>query len=644
MSRNIYLRTLPISDALERVRSRLDRDALLSTERIPTHEAVGRITAEPVYAKASSPTYHSAAMDGIAVQAEQTFAAREGRPLELARDRGYIPVNTGEPLPEGCNAVIMIEHVQELDQNTVAIEAPAFPWQHVRRIGEDIVATELLLPQNHRLSPYDIGALLSGGIFEVPVLAKPHIIFIPTGDEVLDFTRRPEPRPGEVIESNSQVLAAMARLWDVRFTRMDPVPDDAEALSRAVEQGLAQKPQALIIGAGSSAGSRDYTRQTMELFGEILVHGIDAMPGKPSLIGLAGETILFGAPGYPVSSVVCFEQLLEPLLAWMQRMEPRRRPQVPVELTRKVPSKLGQEEFLRVSIGKVGAKYVATPLPRGAGLMTSLTKAQGVVRIPADSEGQNTGSSLPAELLVSETALDRILVCVGSHDNTLDLLANELMGLERPLTLSSTHVGSMGGLLALQSSSAHLAGAHLYDPGSRDYNFPFLEKHLPGRQIRVVNLAIRQQGLIVARGNPKSIAGLRDLVREDVRFLNRQRGAGTRILLDDELERSGIDPQQIAGYEQEEYTHMAIAVNVQSGVVDCGMGIYAAAKALGLDFVPLARERYDLLIPEEQAREPSMQTLLNLLRSDTFKEKIAALGGYEVGLTGEVMSPGTGLG
>ncbi len=644
MNRNVYLQTLPISEALERVKSRLDRSSLLSTERVPTNEAIGRITAEPIYARTSSPTYHSAAMDGIAVKAQKTFAAREGRPLELLRDRDYVPLNTGEPLPDTFDAVIMIEQVQELDQERVAIEAPAFPWQHVRRIGEDIVATELLLPQNHRLSPYDIGALLSGGIFEVPVRSKPHIVFIPTGDEVLDFTRQPEPKPGEVIESNSQVLGAMARLWDCHFTRMDPVPDHAAALSRAVEKGLAQKPQALVIGAGSSAGSRDYTRQTMESFGQILVHGIDAMPGKPSLIGLAGETILFGAPGYPVSSVVCFEQLLEPLLAWMQRMPPRCRAEIPVQLTRKVPSKLGQEEFLRVAIGRVGSKYVATPLPRGAGLMTSLTKAQGVVRIPSDSEGKNVGSSVSAELLVSREELERILVCVGSHDNTLDLLANELMGLERPLTLSSTHVGSMGGLLALQNGSAHLAGAHLYDPQTRDYNFPFLEKYLPGREVRVVNLAVRQQGLIVPRGNPKSISSLQDLVREDVRFINRQRGAGTRILLDDELERAGIEPQAIKGYEQEEYTHMAIAVNVQSGVVDCGMGIFAAAKALGLDFVPLARERYDLLIPEEYTGEEAIQTLLSLLRDSSFKEKIEALGGYEVGLTGKLMSPGLGLG
>ncbi len=642
--RNIYLKTLPIQEAVEKVKSALDRTQILGAETLPVHEALDRITAEPVFAKYSSPTFHSAAMDGIAVRAEDTYPAREGSPVELQKGLRYHPVNTGDPLPKASNAVIMIEHVDQIDPETAAIEHPAFPWQHVRRIGEDIVATELILPQNHRLSPYDLGALLSGGIYDITVREQPQLHVIPTGDEILDFTLRPSPQAGQVIESNSQILSGLARRQGCVLVRVPPVQDDPESLLTAVREGLASPAQVVIIGAGSSAGSKDYTREIMEQLGEVLVHGIAAMPGKPSLLGVAQGKILVGAPGYPVSTVICFEQLLVPLLAWLQQVEPPARQRVPVTLTRKMPSKLGQDEFLRLSIGRVGEQFVGTPLARGAGLISSLTKAQGLARIPASSEGLESGKQISAELLVPEQELHNTLICVGSHDNTLDLLANELMALNRPLSLASTHVGSMGGLMALKNDTALFAGAHLYDPESEDYNFPFIKRYLGSLEVIVVNLAVRQQGLIVARGNPKSITGIKDLTREDIRFINRQRGAGTRILLDDHLKKSGLSSEDIQGYEQEEYTHMAVAVNILSRASDCGMGIFAAAKALDLDFVPLARERYDLIIPARYREDSKIQTLLQLIQTPKVQSRIQDLGGYETKLTGRIMQPGQGLG
>ncbi|MFW6326537.1 MAG: molybdopterin biosynthesis protein [Desulfovermiculus sp.] len=642
--RNIYLHTVPIEQALAEIKARIDRNALLGTESVPTHEAAGRITAQAVYARYSSPTYHSAAMDGIAVKSEHTFAAREGNPVRLALGTGYQPVNTGEPMPAFADAVIMIEHVHQADEQTVHIEAPAHPWQHVRRIGEDIVATELILPQNRTLTPYDIGALLSGGIFEVKVRKKPQMHIIPTGDEVLDFTTRPAPKPGQVIESNSQVLGLLARSWGCDVTREPPVPDEEQALTRAVQEAMEAGKQIIVIGAGSSAGSKDYTRRIMESLGQVVVHGIAAMPGKPSLLGVSGNTLLVGAPGYPVSSVICFEQLVKPFVAWLSHVKPSSRPVIPVTLTRSVPSRLGQDEFLRLSIGRVDQRWVGTPLPRGAGMITSLTKAQGMAKIPRSSEGHQADQPLNAECLVSLQELEQTLVCVGSHDNTLDLLANELMDQEEPITLASTHVGSLGGLQALKRGTAHLGGAHLYDPQTQDYNFPFLTRYLPGVDVQVVNLAIRHQGLIVPKGNPNGITGIWDLAGSDLIFINRQRGAGTRILFDDHLQKANISADQIHGYDHEEFTHMAVAVNVLSGTADCGMGIYAAAKALDLDFVPLARERYDLIIPTSHLEDVKVQAVLNLLTTAAFQDKIKELGGYETALTGQAMRPGMGLG
>jgi putative molybdopterin biosynthesis protein len=641
--RTIYLSTMSIEEAVKLAKNNLGRE-LIGNEQIETGAALGRVTAAPIYARYSSPTYHSAAMDGVAVKAQATFAAREGAPVTLELGEGFLAVNTGNPIPEGFDAVVMIENVRSLDERTIALEAPVFPWQHVRRIGEDIVATELLLPQNRRLSPYDIGALLSAGIWEVLVRERIVIHFIPTGDEVLDFRRRPEPESGQVVESNSQVLRALGMSWGVEVVSVPPVADRFEAIRDAVREGLASRAHIVVIGAGSSAGSKDFSRAVIEEVGTLLVHGISAMPGKPTLVGHAGGKLLLGAPGYPVSAVICFEEILKPVLFWLGNQAEERRPKVRVEMTRKIPSRLGVEEFMRAAIGRVGDKLLATPLPGGAGMITTLTKAQGLVRIPHEREGLEQGAVVEAELLVRESELDRTLVAVGSHDNILDIMANELMGGSRPVGLASTHVGSMGGINALKSGAALMAGMHLFDPQTGDYNFPFLKKYAPDLELLVINLVIRHQGLIVRKGNPLHIQGVEDLVRGDVAFINRQRGAGTRILLDYHLTEAGISPQQVRGYEKEEFTHMAVAVNVLSGTADCGLGIHAAARALGLDFVPLARERYDLAIPSRFQDDPRIAAVLELLEQESFKARIIELGGYETALTGQTMSPGIGLG
>ncbi|MDD4951936.1 MAG: molybdopterin biosynthesis protein [Desulfovibrionaceae bacterium] len=641
--RNIYLQTIPAAEAVSRAIQALDREALIGTLSVPTHLACGRVTSAPVLARCSSPTFHSAAMDGIAVRAQETFSAREDNPLTLKRDKGYKPINTGQPMPKGMDAVVMIEDVIPVDEKTVRIEAPVFPWRNVRRIGEDIVATELIVPQNRTLSAYDVGALLSAGVFEVQVLDRVRLAFIPTGDEVLDFEKRPSPKAGEVIESNSQVFCCLARSWGAEPVRLAPAPDDPEAIALAVSRALDSDVHVVIVGAGSSAGTRDYTRKVFEKIGRVLVHGISTMPGKPTLLGEARGKLLVGAPGYPVSSVVCFEEVLAPVAAWLGHRTPPERRTLDVRLTRKTPSKLGLEEILRLAVGRVGNSFVAVPLGRGAGMISTLTKAQAITRVPANSEGLDQDQTVKAELLVPEKDLDSVLVHVGSHDNILDLMANEFMALPEPVRLVSSHVGSMGGLTAIKNGAAMFAGSHLFDPETGDFNFPFIERYLPGIELLVVNLAIRHQGLIVARENPKAIMGVKDLTRQDVVFINRQRGAGTRILLDHHLELEGVDPSRVRGYGQEEYTHMAVAVNVLTGAADCGLGIFAAAKALGLDFVPLAHERYDLIIPRALAGDAKIEVMLDLLRSKGFKDRIDGLGGYETRLTGRVMEPGQGL-
>ena len=651
--RNVYLKILPLPEAVVKVLDALaDRSAgqddvralLPGREFCPAQEAVGRVLHEAVHARYSSPTCHAAAMDGFAVRAADTFAAREGEPLLLREGETCFAVNTGQPLPANCDAVIMIEHVAVDGRGGVSVEAPAFPWQHVRRIGEDIVATELLFPSNHQIRPCDVGALLSGGIWEVPVWEQPLVRIIPTGDEVLDFEQRPDPGRGEVVESNSQVLAAMARELGCRVERVKPVPDQPDRLRAALLDSLDAGAHAVIFCAGSSAGSKDYTRSILESEGEILVHGIAAMPGKPSLAAICRGRPVFGAPGYPVSSLICFEELITPVICLLAHRPLPARPEIEVELTRSLPSRLGLEEFVHLAVGRVGEKAVGIPLNRGAGNITTVTRAQAVMRIPAEAEGIAEDSLVRARLSVPPARLYDNLICVGSHDNVLDLLADELMGLPRAFRLISAHVGSMGGIAALKKGVCHMAGMHLLEEDSGDFNFAFLRKFYPEGRIVLLNLAIRRQGLIVPAGNPKGVRGVEDLKGKGLRYINRQRGAGTRILFDWHLRRAGLKPADVDGYAKEESTHMAVAVNVLTGAADCGMGIYAAARALGLDFVPLARERYDLAVPERFWEDPRILAVRDMLQTEAFKARLENLGGYETGLTGQIMHPGVRLG
>jgi len=307
-----------------------------------------------------------------------------------------------------------------------------------------------------------------------------------------------------------------------------------------------------------------------------------------------------------------------------------------VKPTRDIPSKLGIEEFLRVSIGEVGQKCVATPLSRAAGSITTLTKAEGIIRIPALSEGIIQDEEIDAELLVSREDLSNTLVFIGSHDITIDLLADEIRRKGRDIRISAANVGSLGGLIALRKGTSHMAGSHLLDTETGQYNLFYIKKYLKGVQVSVFNLVLRDQGLIVAKGNPKGIKEIEDLARDDITFVNRQAGSGTRVLLDYKLDQLGIDHQSIRGYDRDEFTHMTVAVDILSGSADCGMGIFAAAKALGLDFIPVVKEQYDLIIPTATLDNPNIQIMLETIRTPHFRERVISLGGYDPSRSGKL--------
>ncbi len=637
MARRIYLRMKSLGEARKIFLGHWDVGNILAGERVSSVEAAGRVTAAPVFARFSSPTFHSAAMDGIAVRAERTFGATQESPLQLGLGSEALWINTGQPMPPDTDAVIMVENIHQVDQQKVEIQAAAFPWQHVRKVGEDIVATELLLPQNHRINAYDVGALLAAGVAELQVKRQPQVLVIPTGDELVeaDELRHSEAVPaGEIVEFNSWVLVNLVRQWGGLCDRHPILPDDPERLRQVLLKAAAGNYDLVIVNAGSSAGSEDHTANLIDELGKVLVHGVAIMPGKPTVLGEIQGKPVVGNPGYPVSAVISMEQFVRPLLCRMQGQDELVPEQVEAYPSQKIPSKLGVEEFLRVNLGRVGDRFVATPLPRGAGSITSLTEATGFLRIPEPVEGVTDSELHPVTLLTSRQGVERTLVVVGSHDMTLDLIANLLKTRDPQVNLASSNVGSLGGLLALRKGNAHLAGSHLLDTESGEYNISYIDRYLPGVEVYLVNLVHREQGLLVAPGNPKCIKGLEDLSLGAVRFVNRQTGSGTRILLDWRLAQLGLDPTQINGYEREEYTHMSVAVDVLSGSADVGMGIHAAAKALGLDFIPVTTERYDLVIPAAHHNNPLVQGLLEVVATQEFKDQVMAMGGYDVCETG----------
>ncbi|MDY6952536.1 MAG: molybdopterin-binding protein, partial [Thermodesulfobacteriota bacterium] len=470
--RNIYLQMKPMDEASALFFARFDLEGCLKPETIAVQLAAGRVTAEPVFARLSSPSYHAAAMDGIAVRAETTFGTTVDRPQKLRIGDDAHFVNTGQIMPEGTNAVIMIEYVTDLDKGSVQIEGGAYPWQNVRRVGEDIVATELILPQNHLITPYEIGALLNGGVFHVAVKERPRVLIIPTGSELVapeDVQGDRLPR-GRVIESNSAILGALIQASGGEYIPHPIVADVFEEILDAVREAASGDAHIVIVSAGSSAGSEDYTAGVMDRLGEVLVHGVTMMPGKPTVLGAINDRPVMGNPGYTVSAIMAFEQFVQPLMYGMLGLEPPAKGKAKVRVARKMASRLGLDEFVRVKLGRVGETLVASSLPRGAGSVTTLTEADGIIQIPSHVEGILAGDVVEAELLREQAHIENTVVVVGSHDNTLDVLANQMRVKDCRFGLSSSNVGSLGGLMALRNGYCHTAGCHLLDTETGAYN------------------------------------------------------------------------------------------------------------------------------------------------------------------------------
>ena len=636
--RRYYLDDVPLEEARRKFYDALEKTGALDpspAEVVPLDRANGRVTAEPVWARISSPHYDAAAMDGVAVRSKDTIGATETSPVRLKVDEQAVWLDTGDPIPPGYDAVIMVEVVHEVDDSTIEVQSPVPPYQHVRPLGEDIVATELVLPQNHRLRPQDLAACAAAGLSDVSVLRTPTLAIIPTGTELVPVGS--SLKPGDIIEFNSLMLAGMVEGWGAEATRLQPLPDDYDRIKGAILEAV-DSFDIVVVNAGSSAGSEDYTARLVEELGQLVAHGVALRPGHPVVLGVVKGRPLLGIPGYPVSAALTCELFVKPLLERKLGTSTPARARICATVTRKVLSPMGEDEYLRVRLGRVGDKMVATPIQRGAGVIMSMVRADGMVLVPRFSEGIDAGQEVLVELLRPIEEVEGTIVAIGSHDMTLDLLASELHRRDHRLSLASSNVGSLGGLLAIDRGEAHLAGTHLLDEDTGEYNTSYVRRYVRGRDIVLMNLVKRIQGLIVMPGNPAALSSLEDLFRNDVAFVNRQRGSGTRVLLDYMLKQRSLQPQQLRGYEREEYTHLAVAAAVAGGRADVGLGVLSAARAMGMDFVPLLTEQYDLVIPSEFYEGELLAPLLELVRSEEFRLQVEDLGGYDTSSMGEVVT------
>lgn len=629
-----YLTNVPLEQAKKDYLAKLRENGFAGeTETIPVQKAYGRMTAKAVYARINAPHYAASAMDGVAIHAKDSFGATETTPVTL-RPEQFTVVDTGDAIPEGYDAVIMVEDIVKNEDGSITIHAAAAPWQHIRQIGEDICAGEMILPGFMEVSPAAIGAMIAGGVLELEVIRKPVVGIIPTGDEIIPPCANP--RAGDILEFNSSIFSAMLTEWGAEPKTYPIVPDRFDAISDMLEKAV-NECDMVLLNAGSSAGRDDYSTAAVRQLGEVLYHGIAIKPGKPAILGLRGAKPVLGVPGYPVSGIIVIEQLLHPLIdCWFGR-ESDSGSRTKAVLTRPVVSGLKYQEFVRVRMGYVGDRLMASPLPRGSGVVSSFMKADGMIEVPQGTEGFQAGEEVCVRILNPKKKLKNTLVVIGSHDPLLDELADLIHSENHGMYLSSAHVGSMGGIMAIRRGEAHAAGIHLLDTETGEYNRSYVRKYFPHGGVYLVRCVGRQQGLMLRKGNPLGIHSFSDIAGEGVRYVNRQKGSGTRILMDWLCRKNAVEPDDVYGYTREEMTHNSVAVQIAGGSADAGMGIYATAKLYDLDFIPICVEEYDLLIPENAWSTPMVRQLIATLKSDAFRARIKAMGGYTLDRPGEII-------
>ncbi len=618
----------------------------IGEEEVALEDAYGAVLAEDVYSGIDVPGFSRAAVDGFALIAQDTFGADEEEPRALriigsvraGEEPGFeiepglaAEIATGAPMPGGANAVLMVEYTQTKGDELLVFKAVS-PGENVTPMGNDIMAGELVLRRGQRISSKEAGVLAAIGRRRVRVFRRPKVAIISTGDELAE--------PGEALsfgkiyDVNSFSLSYAVLENGGSPLRLGSVGDDPRRIEGALRDAL-RRADVIITSGSTSAGSGDVIYSLLDRLGSpgLLVHGLKVKPGKPAAIAVVDGKPIFGLPGYPTSAMIIFTALVAPIIRSMAGLGGgaegvRQRAKV----AKRIASAKGRAEFLPVHLVRSeSGEALAYPILKGSGAITSFSMADGFVRVPEDQEFLEGGEEVEVELFGRDYR-PADLVLMGSHCIGVDILLGIIRKRNPNLIAKVINVGSLGGIQAVRDGAADIAGIHLLDKETMRYNLPFLERYgLVGRAILVRGYR-RQQGLIVRKGNPHGIRGFEDIIHKGLKFVNRNAGSGTRLLIESWIkeisERVGIDAgslkARVKGWGFEVNTHSAAASSVARGLADAGVGIRPAAEAHGLDFIPLAEEEYDFLIPASRIEKDSVKEFLSALRSDDFKRELEA--------------------
>ncbi len=648
MKRKIFRDVLSIDEVFEKIKEFLPERKI---EEVTLLNATGRVSAEDVYSISDVPPFDRATMDGFAVRAEDTFDADEDNPVRLkvigriaAGDHPMMEVKRGEaveiatgaPMPKGANAVVMVEFTRMIG-DFVELFKPVSPGENVMSAGSDIMTGELILRRGDAITHREIGVMAACGIDRVKVFKRPKVAVISTGNELIEVGSPLE--YGKIYDVNSYALCSAVKENGGEPIFIGIARDNRDEIKRLIEKGL-KIADIVITSGGTSAGVGDIIYNILnEWEPGVIVHGIAIKPGKPTVIAVCDGKFVFGLPGYPTSALTIFEVFVAPLIRRLSGFDVERK-KIRCKLAMKMFSSEGRREYLPVNIVRGSGGFTAYPVTGSySGAITALSFTDGFVEIPENvvmlEEGEEVEVTLYSELKPAD------LIIIGSNCIGVEIL----LRLMRPVRSKIINVGSTGGILAVKRGEADIAGTHLLDE-SGEYNLPFLKRYGIKNAVLVKGY-LREQGIIVAKGNPKGIRGIEDFLREDVTIINRNRGSGTRILLDTFLkeiaEKEGKKfedvVKSIKGYEIEAKTHSSVAVAILSGKADAGLGIKTVATQYGLGFIPLRAEEYDFLIPKDRLEKKEVKMFIEKLKSEDFKrelEKIDGLRVYE--RTGEIIT------
>jgi putative molybdopterin biosynthesis protein len=552
-----------------------------ATEVVDLDRALGRVTAGPIRARRSTPGFDAAAMDGYAVTAASTRAA----PVRLA-EGAFRHVDTGDPLPPESDAVAKREDV--VVDGGLRLARPVPPYANVRQVGEDVAAGDLLFATGRCLRPTDLAVLASVGETTVSVRRRPHVIVVPSGDELVPLGT--EPREGQIVESNSLMLAAMVEKAGGTPTRGPIVADDPVLLAEALAAGAAEADLVLLL-SGSAGGAGDHAVSVLERLGHVVVRGVAVKPGHPVVLAHCGPVPVIGVPGYPVSAALAFELFGVPLLSELSGRTVTPRPRAHATAAVELRSTPAGDEWIRLRVARLEGGLVATPLRRGAGVLSSLARADALTCVPIGSALVGAGQEIEVELLRPLAEIERSLVVSGSTDPLLGDLATRF-------DLVVDCDGSANGAASLVAGRCHLALVPVEDvpPGAA-----------------VLATWERTLGLVVAPGDPLAIGGADGLRRPEVRLVNRGPGSASRQLLDELLAACAVEPSAVTGYRREARSHAAVVAAVAAGVADCGVGSLSACSGQPVELIPLATQTLALAAAGSLGDDPRLPGLRAVL-------------------------------